>query len=44
VGGAKTTFGPVSTFLSQLVDDIELGKLALPKLQRPPDERFLPKA
>ncbi len=32
---AKTLFKPVSYELSQLLGDIELGKLALPELQRP---------
>ncbi|MGH2879047.1 MAG: GmrSD restriction endonuclease domain-containing protein [Solirubrobacteraceae bacterium] len=32
---AKTIFKPVDYALSQLVGDIELGKLALPELQRP---------
>ena len=32
---AKTLFKPVSFELSQLLGDIELGKLALPELQRP---------
>src|SRR3954453_7938473 len=32
---AKTVFKPVSYELSQLIGDIDLGKLALPELQRP---------
>jgi uncharacterized protein with ParB-like and HNH nuclease domain len=32
---AKTLFRPVSFELSQLLGDIDLGKLALPELQRP---------
>jgi len=32
---AKTVFKPVSYELSQLLGDIDLGKLALPELQRP---------
>lgn len=32
---AKTLFKPVSYELSQLLGDIDLGKLALPELQRP---------
>jgi hypothetical protein len=32
---AKTLFKPVSYELSQLLSDIDLGKLALPELQRP---------
>jgi hypothetical protein len=32
---AKTIFKPVSSTLSQLLGDIDLGKLALPELQRP---------
>jgi hypothetical protein len=32
---AKTLFKPVSYELSQLIGDIDLGKLALPELQRP---------
>lgn len=32
---AKTIFKPVSYSLSQLLGDIDLGKLALPELQRP---------
>jgi hypothetical protein len=32
---AKTIFKPVSYELSQLLGDIDLGKLALPELQRP---------
>ena len=32
---AKTLFRPVSYALSQLLGDIDLGKLALPELQRP---------
>jgi hypothetical protein len=32
---AKTLFKPISSELSQLLGDIDLGKLALPELQRP---------